>query len=576
MAKNDNLTDFLTDVANAIRYKKNITNKINPQDFRDEILSIEYHPSDEPESTTNIGSVVFYDYDGTVLYSYSKDAFLVLNSMPAAPPHQGLVFQEWNWSIDDAKNYVIKYGKLDIGAIYGTDDGKTRVYIEITSIHNNKIDITFRDLSATPALVEWGDGTETIAHNDAYKSTVVTHTFDLGSYCICISPVTQGKRITLSNVDNTIYQSGGSIYRNCAAIKKLEIGENIALSSFTGWGGIQTVTIPTTMTVWGNEVFNESNLSHVNLPIGSTIGEHSFNSIKTVSLPSKCTIQYGAFMGSGIERVCIPSECVLANAVFYGCESLKEVVLPSELTAIKGSMFYNADIEEITIYDTVELLGQDAFRNTSLKNIILPANTDISRGTFAYTPIEQCKLSSKVTSLYETFIGCRYLLFLDIPNSVTEIKSLFKNCTSLQYVSFLSHDNAPAITNLFSEQQPLTTKVLVPEDKFDLWVNNEFSAYKTYLTTNIDPDEVISLTIDADDVAATNTTTYIYINALVNGKRVTDGEHVENAVYRRCVKSSSFTANTSSDARTIDIEYTLLGVTVTTTITQAGVETADE
>lgn len=41
MAKTDNLTDFLTDVANAIREKKGTTEPINPQDFSTEIASIE-------------------------------------------------------------------------------------------------------------------------------------------------------------------------------------------------------------------------------------------------------------------------------------------------------------------------------------------------------------------------------------------------------------------------------------------------------------------------------------------------------------------------------------------------------
>ncbi len=40
MAKNDNLTDFLTGVANAIRTKKGTTAKINPQNFETEIRSI--------------------------------------------------------------------------------------------------------------------------------------------------------------------------------------------------------------------------------------------------------------------------------------------------------------------------------------------------------------------------------------------------------------------------------------------------------------------------------------------------------------------------------------------------------
>lgn len=48
MAKNDNLTDFLTDVADAIREKKGITGKINPQDFADEITSIQGGGGENP------------------------------------------------------------------------------------------------------------------------------------------------------------------------------------------------------------------------------------------------------------------------------------------------------------------------------------------------------------------------------------------------------------------------------------------------------------------------------------------------------------------------------------------------
>ncbi|MBO7294873.1 MAG: leucine-rich repeat protein, partial [Bacteroidaceae bacterium] len=41
MSKENNLTDFLTDVADAIREKKGTTEKINPQDFSEEIRGIE-------------------------------------------------------------------------------------------------------------------------------------------------------------------------------------------------------------------------------------------------------------------------------------------------------------------------------------------------------------------------------------------------------------------------------------------------------------------------------------------------------------------------------------------------------
>lgn len=41
MAKNDNLSDFMTDIADAIRAKKGTSEPINAQDFSSEIASIE-------------------------------------------------------------------------------------------------------------------------------------------------------------------------------------------------------------------------------------------------------------------------------------------------------------------------------------------------------------------------------------------------------------------------------------------------------------------------------------------------------------------------------------------------------
>lgn len=46
MAKNNNLTDFLTGVADAIRRKRGTTGKINPQNFEEEISGI---PTRKPE-----------------------------------------------------------------------------------------------------------------------------------------------------------------------------------------------------------------------------------------------------------------------------------------------------------------------------------------------------------------------------------------------------------------------------------------------------------------------------------------------------------------------------------------------
>jgi len=59
--------------------------------------------------------VMFYDYDGSVVTGYSAADFANLTELPANPTHEGLTAQGWNWTLADAKTYVAKYGKLNIG-----------------------------------------------------------------------------------------------------------------------------------------------------------------------------------------------------------------------------------------------------------------------------------------------------------------------------------------------------------------------------------------------------------------------------------------------------------------------------
>ena len=108
---------------------------------------------------TQIGSsdVTFYDYDGTVLYSYTKNDFANLNSMPDNPTHEGLTAQGWNWDLSDAKTYVNKYGSLNIGQMYVTDDGKTRIYITLTEGYISPILQLYLN-DNTELDIDWGDG----------------------------------------------------------------------------------------------------------------------------------------------------------------------------------------------------------------------------------------------------------------------------------------------------------------------------------------------------------------------------------------------------------------------------------
>ena len=82
MAKTDNLTDFLTGVAGAIRTKKGTTAKIDPQDFESEIGSIDTAKPEQNKTLTVIsnGTQTVKSDTGKVLNSVT-----VVTNVPATP-----------------------------------------------------------------------------------------------------------------------------------------------------------------------------------------------------------------------------------------------------------------------------------------------------------------------------------------------------------------------------------------------------------------------------------------------------------------------------------------------------------
>ena len=177
MAKDNNLKDFLTDVADAIREKKGTTDLINPQDFSAEIASIETGGGAAVASAVVAPKEVnFRDYDGVVLHAYTAEQFLKLSALPELPTAKGLICEGWNWTLESAKTYVEKYGLLEIGANYITDDGKTRLYITISADGRMDVPLYFYQSVANGVTINWGDGSaeETIGATDKVR---ITHTY---------------------------------------------------------------------------------------------------------------------------------------------------------------------------------------------------------------------------------------------------------------------------------------------------------------------------------------------------------------------------------------------------------------
>ena len=272
--------------------------------------------------------VLFYDYDGTIVASYSKSDFLQLTEMPENPSHTGLVAQGWNWNLTDAKAYVTAYGMLDIGQMYKTSSGLSEFDIELNK--KTGLTISFKMSGNT----NWGDGTTEVTTSSS------THTYAAyGKYTITCDGT--------SLRSNIFGNSSTNINYSCTNIR---LGQNLRSSAlsydnlFCYCHSLTTITIPSGPTKVNQNLFQQcSSLIHVTLPdtlgTASTYYQNFTSCVKlaSVKLPAQMKkIGNEAFNG------CI----VLSNVEFNGSLSSWQSValgslwlegtLVSEITCIDG------------------------------------------------------------------------------------------------------------------------------------------------------------------------------------------------------------------------------------------------
>lgn len=345
MAKNDNLTDFLTDVADAIRAKKGTTDKINPQDFADEIASIE---TSQEVVEAPFNDVNFRDYDGTILYSYSKDEFLALTELPPLPSQKGLICQEWNWTYEEAMAYVAEYGILEVGATYITDDGATRLYMQITDEEFLTIPLLFWQSVSNGVGIDWGDGSQ-IETFEGTGQKQVSHTYaSRGNYIIRIV-CNNGywyptSRTSGNSIFGPISAKGYSVIANY--LRRAEFGDKVdawGYQCLSGCNQCDTITLSNTITKfdgWGTPFVRFVMPRSV-----TTIGARGFSNVTYVCFPSSVT--------------------TLGSSSFYNNPRITGLVLPN-LTAIPLEMLaYAGNMLKLLIPKSVQSIGARAFVNAT-------------------------------------------------------------------------------------------------------------------------------------------------------------------------------------------------------------------
>lgn len=423
-------------------------------------------------SSVSPKDVNFYDYDGTLLHSYTVAEAQALTELPELPTQEGLICQGWNWTLEEIKT---RNRETDVGATYITDDGKTRLYISIATEGRMDVPLYFQQTKANGVTIDWGDGsaTETLSGTGKVKTV---HTYaSIGDYVISLD-VADGCTLLLGHDgfgvcvmgEYTASSSGfgGNVY--CNMLKKVEVGAGVSFytdRAFSFCTNLELVTLPLDI---GNldaySFWSCYSLKCVIIPRtvvevggGAFLGCYS---LTTVSLPNTLTSLGYLTIGSvfeechSIERVVMPdSLSSLANKVCRDCSSLKRVIYPKNYNVIADYGFYNCrNLKSLKIPSVVTSIGNYAFYQCS--------------------SLESVELPSGVTSIgASAFQGCCGLVSLKIPSGVRTISSnSFRECYGIKFFDFTTHTSVPTLSSTGAfVSNPADFEIRVPSALYDSW-----------------------------------------------------------------------------------------------------------
>ena len=210
--------------------------------------------------------VNFIDYDGTILYGYTKAEFAQLTALPANPDHSGddipLTSQGWNWTLQqiNAQLTAQPNDPVTVGQMYVTTDGKT--YIEI-ELHEGRLSPYLGIAVNGTVVVDWGDNTatSTVTGTSLITQIRTLHEYAAaGRYRISIS-VSSGRfafygtstYTLLSKNSSTMHQN--RVYSN--AVQSVRIGNNASVGNYAFYYcySLASITIPSGVTSIGTYAF---------------------------------------------------------------------------------------------------------------------------------------------------------------------------------------------------------------------------------------------------------------------------------------------------------------------------------
>ena len=409
--------------------------------------------------------VNFFDYDGTILFSYTWKEAEKLTEMPTPPAnlHKGLLFEGWNYTLEEMK---AQGDYADIGALYTTDNGSTRIQIVA---ENNTVYLSYSQSVENGTTILWGDGQVTTAIGTDVK---LSHKYNnLKNATIEIQAI-DGCQITLQRVPvYTLEINAGKNLKINRLFDRANTLKKISVNTTTKFATIFANSMPLVFfvipraTIDTIHLLQVSQVKGISLPSGIALSTNTFYNVDTLS---KLTIPISTMKSFDPNFI-----RYLYNAttlrIAKNCPTLPFEVINNTIIVdnkvIKAS--YNTEL-----YEGITSIGEYAFYYSKKEDINIPSSvTNIGKSAFYNSNFVEIVAKNVVGEVNQAFRACPFLkkvVLGDIDkisnycfytSSQLELLDLRK-CTK---IPLLDNTNAlGSINNYF--------KIVVPDALYDEWI----------------------------------------------------------------------------------------------------------
>ena len=496
--------ETLTEIADSIREKNGLDDAYKPAEMPEAIRNISTGSEDGPSEEDPIR---FYGLEGELLYSYTLEEMKALAELPRLPEAEGLICQGWNWSLENLQSLN---REMDVGAIFITDDGATRIYVTLNEFTLHPYMRIYQKTEGC-MKIDWGDGSAMESSEVTGEVICFEHQYDApGDYVIRLVPEENTSLYLYGSIGGTsLFQKNIEMNRSNTpysnTIQRIEIGKGI---SYIGEYGLMArkmkyITIPNETIDMRAALHACAGLRYVAIPNSiTTIWADTFygcTQLEKICFPDNLVSLSGEAARDCIElkTVCLPETTVTLNStLFTGCDSLKSIAFPESLKTIPSGVVSGCSLlESVHLSENVKEINSQAFYNCKgLRQIEIPSGVTKlgSSALYACELLDKIELPESLLTIENgVFQYCYGLSEMRIPENVTAIgNNAFNGCIGISNY-YLYPEVPPTLGGSDVFKSIISScKIHVPAGCLEAYQTADYwSAYADYMVEMEDANE---------------------------------------------------------------------------------------